>query len=77
MMMGVGYAYWLLPETRNVSLEAMGALFGSNDAQEDEARMQRIMADLYRDSGLGISTRHDEVEKVEVGHLEEAPLPSA
>lgn len=42
-LLGVGYAVFLLPETRNVSLEAMDLLFGASDASRDEAKMAGIM----------------------------------
>lgn len=50
MLMGVAYAYWILPETRNVSLEAIDQLFKSNDATRDAAMKDRIARELYAES---------------------------
>lgn len=47
MLMGVAYVIWLLPETRNVSLEAIDELFKSQDASRDAALRDRIARDLY------------------------------
>lgn len=46
MLMGVGYAIWILPETRNVGLEAMDRVFKSSDATRDGERMRAIVQRL-------------------------------
>lgn len=53
MLMGVAYAIWMLPETRDVSLEAMDRVFGSNDSTHDKAIMDRIVAQLESEDGHG------------------------
>jgi hypothetical protein len=60
MLMGVAYAVWLLPETRNVSLEAMDKVFKSSDATHDAAMMSRIVqrleAEYYGDATAASET---------------------
>ncbi|ORX34317.1 hexose transport-related protein [Kockovaella imperatae] len=50
MLLGVAYAVWILPETRNVSLEAMDRVFKSNDATHDAETMHNIMLRLQAQS---------------------------
>lgn len=57
-LLGVGYAVFLLPETRNVSLEAMDLLFGASDASRDEARMAKIHARLAGEYAGGDHQSH-------------------
>ncbi|KAG7097509.1 hypothetical protein E1B28_004851 [Marasmius oreades] len=47
MLMGIGYAIWILPETLGKSLEEMDLVFGSGEAQTDAARMERILQQLH------------------------------
>jgi MFS family permease len=68
MLMGVAYAIWLLPETRNVSLEAMDRVFKSSDATHDAAMMARITARLHAEfngdaASSSSSPSHEEKEK--------------
>lgn len=49
MLLGVAYAVWILPETRNVSLEAMDRVFKSTDATRDAERLNRITERLERE----------------------------
>nr|GAT54428.1 hexose transport-related protein [Mycena chlorophos] len=46
MLMGIAFAYWVLPETFGKSLEEMDFAFGSGEGQEDLARMERILVAL-------------------------------
>ncbi|KAF7323458.1 Hexose transport-related protein [Mycena chlorophos] len=46
MLMGIAFAYWVLPETFGKSLEEMDLAFGSGEGQEDLARMERILVAL-------------------------------
>ncbi|KAF7298442.1 Hexose transport-related protein [Mycena kentingensis (nom. inval.)] len=46
MLMGMAFAYWILPETFGKSLEEMDLAFGSGEGQEDLARMERILQGL-------------------------------
>ncbi|KAJ7221572.1 hexose transport-related protein [Mycena pura] len=46
MLMGIAFAYWVLPETFGKSLEEMDLAFGSGEGQADMARMQRILMSL-------------------------------
>ncbi|KAF7294568.1 Hexose transport-related protein [Mycena indigotica] len=46
MLMGIAFAYWVLPETFGKSLEEMDLAFGSGEGQEDMARMERILLAL-------------------------------
>lgn len=57
MLMGVGYAIWILPETRNVGLEAMDRVFNSSDATRDAERMHRIVQRLQAEQGSGHATK--------------------
>jgi MFS family permease len=63
MLMGVAYAIWLLPETRNVSLEAMDKVFNSNDAVHDAVMMdritQRLQAEYYGDAASSSHEKED------------------
>ncbi|KAF7323311.1 Hexose transport-related protein [Mycena chlorophos] len=55
MLMGIAFAYWVLPETFGKSLEEMDLAFGSGEGQEDLARMERILekgGDNYRKARL-------------------------
>jgi hypothetical protein len=52
MLLGVAYAIWILPETRNVSLEAMDKIFSAQDSTRDAATMQRIMQRLESEAGI-------------------------
>ncbi|KAF5371317.1 hypothetical protein D9758_004206 [Tetrapyrgos nigripes] len=47
MLMGIGYAIWILPETYGKSLEEMDLVFGSGEAQAEAARMERILRGLH------------------------------
>ncbi|BEJ00544.1 hypothetical protein CcaverHIS631_0504010 [Cutaneotrichosporon cavernicola] len=51
MLMGAAYAVWILPETRNVSLEAMDRVFKSSDATHDAERMRTIVERLQVEYG--------------------------
>ncbi|THV05516.1 hexose transport-related protein [Dendrothele bispora CBS 962.96] len=46
MLMGIGYAIWILPETYGKSLEEMDLVFGSGEGQADAERMDRILKSL-------------------------------
>jgi len=46
MLMGIGYAIWILPETYGKSLEEMDLAFGSGESQTDAIRMRRIQENL-------------------------------
>jgi len=67
MLMGVAYAIWLLPETRNVSLEMMDKVFKSNDATHDAAMMERItenlQAEYFGAGSASVSTSHEKEDK--------------
>jgi len=52
MLMGIGYAIWILPETYCKSLEEMDLAFGSGESQQDAGRMQRILAELQKSHGI-------------------------
>jgi hypothetical protein len=64
MLLGVAYAIWILPETRNVGLEAMDKVFNSNDATRDADKMTRIIERLQVEygykAGSGRSSHHSE-----------------
>ncbi|KAL1406129.1 hypothetical protein Q8F55_007812 [Vanrija albida] len=71
MLMGVAYAVWLLPETRNVSLEAMDRVFKSSDATRDAAVMDRIVRRLQAEyKGDLTPTASSEFEKGKVEKIE-------
>jgi len=48
MLMGIGYAIWILPETYCKSLEEMDLAFGSGESQQDAGRMRRILLELQK-----------------------------
>ncbi|KAK7470101.1 hypothetical protein VKT23_001542 [Stygiomarasmius scandens] len=47
MLMGIGYAIWILPETYGKSLEEMDLVFGSGQGAQDAVRMERILKNLH------------------------------
>lgn len=73
MLLGVAYAIWILPETRNVGLEAMDKVFKSNDATRDAAKMHAIMERLREEHGQYDqpgAPREIHEDKLEVQYLE-------
>lgn len=60
MLLGVAYAIWILPETRNVSLEAMDKIFSAQDSTRDAATMQRIMQRLESEAGIRSGQRESD-----------------
>lgn len=65
MGLGVAYAIWILPETRNVSLEAMDQVFKSGDATHDASRMhaitERLMAEYSGGDGSSVKKEHSHI----------------
>lgn len=43
------FALFIVPETRNKSLEDMDAVFGDNSAHEEKMRLYQIAAELHGD----------------------------
>lgn len=67
MALGVVYAVWILPETRNVSLEAMDKVFKSSDATHDAERMERITRQLIAEqNGDASSVEKENVDRFDV-----------
>jgi len=69
MLMGVAYAIWILPETRNVGLEAMDKVFSSKDSTRDAEMMHRIIERLNaeaRGERRGSDGYDSKNEKVEI-----------
>ncbi|KAJ7584029.1 hexose transport-related protein [Mycena floridula] len=53
MLMGIAFAWWILPETFGKSLEEMDLIFGSGESHADSARMERILQNLHNKDGGG------------------------
>jgi hypothetical protein len=47
------WVWFLVPETRNKTLEEMDRVFGDQSGQEDIARLQQIMRELGLQAGQG------------------------
>ncbi|ORY80774.1 hexose transport-related protein [Leucosporidium creatinivorum] len=67
LILGVGWVWWLLPETKGKSLEEMDSVFGSGEGKADADRLLRIQLALLAENKLEIledpSTRSQKVQQ--------------
>lgn len=66
-LLGLGFTYFFIPETRGMSLEDMDGIFGDTAAKEEKVRLYRIEASLW---GVGVEDRDLVKEDVRESRVE-------